>query len=126
MAHGRRLDEGKFCCVVIGGVIGQISAGKELLGGEKSAMNGVVVSVRLDEILDRESAGKIFVPGHGRAEMTEGGFACVLDDLHAPVALQQPGQQREIIRVLFSVVVCRMSRGGLGVLSLNSIFESDR
>ena len=107
MANERRLDECKFCRVVIGEVIGQISAGKELLGSEKPAMNGVVVSVRLDEILDRESACKIFVPGHGRSEMTKYGFACVLDDLQAPVALQQSGQEREI-----DIFMLRMERSG--------------
>src|SRR5260370_26331763 len=96
MAHERRLNECKFCCVVIGEVIGQIPAGKELPRSEKPAMNGVVVSVRLDEILDRESACKIFVPGHGRPEMTKYGFACVLHDLQASVAWQQSGQEREI------------------------------
>ncbi|MEA2845870.1 MAG: hypothetical protein QOG78_1151, partial [Rhodospirillaceae bacterium] len=71
MAHERRLDKCKFCRVVIGKAVGQISAGKELPGGEKSAMNGVVVSMRLDEILNREPACKVFVPGHGRSEMTK-------------------------------------------------------
>ena len=36
------------------------------------------------------------------------------------------GQQCEFIRVLVTVVVRTMSRGGVGVLSLNGIFESDR
>ena len=81
VAHERRLNERKFGSVVSGWSIGQVPTRKELSGGEKPAVNGVVVPMRFDETLNREAALKIFVPGRGRSEVGKCGFARVLDDL---------------------------------------------
>jgi hypothetical protein len=70
-------------------------------------MHRVIVLVRLDEVSDGESALKIVVSDHGHAEMSNGRFPRVFNDLQLAVALEQARQEGEI-----DILMLRMEWSG--------------